>query len=164
MEQNVLVLNAADVISIDGVNFRHHPNGGGLVAETAQVELTAYVAPQAMVSGQAKVSGRASIEDRARVTDEAIVCDRAVVKDGVVISGDAKVTDRATIEENVTVKRGEVCGTATLRGWWTLSFPYKVTAGDWNGIPRNDISGNLPRSWEELPTFAGEEEAELVRS
>ncbi len=37
------VLFEGDVIEIDGVKYRHHPNGGGLVAETAYAAPTAHI-------------------------------------------------------------------------------------------------------------------------
>ena len=44
-----------------------HPNGGGFVAKSAQVEPSAYVGPDAQVLGNSKVLGNARIEDHAVV-------------------------------------------------------------------------------------------------
>lgn len=47
--------------TIDGVVFRRHPNGGGLVAETASVDDTAFVGMNAWVYEKAKVYGNAKV-------------------------------------------------------------------------------------------------------
>lgn len=75
----------SDVLVSDGARYRRHPNGGGLVAETAEVALTAYVGPFALVQGYAKVQGSARIEDHA------VVKHNAIVKNNAQIFGDARV-------------------------------------------------------------------------
>ncbi|KKU37470.1 MAG: hypothetical protein UX53_C0049G0004 [Candidatus Azambacteria bacterium GW2011_GWB2_46_37] len=51
----VKVLVSDYVIEIDGIKYRHHLHGGGLVAETAEVSPEAYVGLFASVTGLAKV-------------------------------------------------------------------------------------------------------------
>lgn len=84
---------------------RKHANGGGLVANGAEVDASAFVGPEARVLEGAKVLGKARIEDKAvvrnaTVQDEAVVSGNALVSDGAVISGHAKVRDYAVIKEN----------------------------------------------------------------
>jgi hypothetical protein len=52
---------------IDGVVYHRHPNGGGLVAETASVAPTAFVGYDARVGGDARVCGNARVGDGALV-------------------------------------------------------------------------------------------------
>ena len=85
---------------------RKHPNGGGFVAATAQVDASVYVGPNAVVLDRAEVRGNARIEDfaavsgQARVLDNAIVSGHALVRGMAVVKGDAKVRDYALVEEN----------------------------------------------------------------
>ena len=44
-----------------------HGNGGGWVADTAQVDATAYVGPMAQVYGEARVFGEAQVSGEAQV-------------------------------------------------------------------------------------------------
>lgn len=96
---NVLFTDAA--VEIDGVKYRHHQNGGGLVAETATVDPTAFVGAQARVSGHAQVLDAARIEDcahvsgNARVTVRAKVCGTSIVSDQAQISGSIEIHDLA---------------------------------------------------------------------
>ena len=46
-------------ITLDGVKFHRHPNGGGWVADTAKVANTAFVGLFARVYGNAEVFGNA---------------------------------------------------------------------------------------------------------
>ena len=48
------------------VAAHRHPNGGGWVADTAQVEASAYVGPDAQVYGNARVFGNARVYGNAR--------------------------------------------------------------------------------------------------
>ncbi|PIS35890.1 MAG: hypothetical protein COT36_00060, partial [Parcubacteria group bacterium CG08_land_8_20_14_0_20_38_56] len=61
------------VITVYGVKYYHHSNGGGLVAETAKVAETAYVGPFALVKDEAQVLDKARIEDRAVISEKAII-------------------------------------------------------------------------------------------
>lgn len=56
-----------ETIVRDGVKYHFHPNGGGLVAETAYVAPTVHVALLAEVSGQACLEGDVQVTGRARV-------------------------------------------------------------------------------------------------
>ena len=82
---------------------REHPNGGGWVADTAEVATTARVAPLATVSGFARVEGEAQIVNEAVVTDEAVVKDFAQVADNARISGKASVGGHALVRGEARV-------------------------------------------------------------
>jgi hypothetical protein len=85
-----------------------HPNGGGLVAPTAEVAPTAYVGPAARVLGRAKVLDQARIEDfavvrDATVKDQAVVCGHALVCEDSTVAERAKVRDFAVVKGRTTV-------------------------------------------------------------
>ena len=67
MTDTIKVLYSEAVLEIDGVKYHHHPNGGGLVAETAEVAPTAYVGLFARVCAYAKVGDYANVCGNARV-------------------------------------------------------------------------------------------------
>jgi len=58
----------ADTVTIDGVVYHPHPNGGGLVAETATVAESALVGVFAQVYGNARVLGEARVYGEAQVS------------------------------------------------------------------------------------------------
>lgn len=74
-------------MSTHGVPYHLHPNGGGLVAETAYVALTVYVAPLAVVFGQAHLEGYV------RVIGCAKVGGTVVASEHVVFSGKSITTE-----------------------------------------------------------------------
>lgn len=55
--------------TIDEVVYKRHPNGGGLVAETATVEKSVFVGVNARVSGDAQVCGNARVSGDSRVSN-----------------------------------------------------------------------------------------------
>ncbi|OGN22308.1 MAG: hypothetical protein A2918_00090 [Candidatus Yanofskybacteria bacterium RIFCSPLOWO2_01_FULL_42_49] len=75
------------VMMVDGVKFYRHPNGGGLVAETAQVAPTVHIAPKA------KVSGKAILEDFVRVTGRARVEGTVYASEYVTFGGNSVTTE-----------------------------------------------------------------------
>src|SRR3989338_2477551 len=76
-----------EVVVRDGIRFYHHPNGGGLIAETAKVAPSVHVAPLAIVFGEAQLS------DNVQVTGKAQVGGSVVASDEVVFSGSVVVTE-----------------------------------------------------------------------
>ena len=95
-----------------------HPNGGGWVADTAQVDESAYVGPHARVLDRAKVTGRARIEDYAVVADDAVVEEDTIVSGWAwvggrsVVQGQARVRDHAQLWGETVVE-----GEARLHGY-----------------------------------------------
>ncbi|NLP01565.1 MAG: avirulence protein [Fibrobacter sp.] len=92
---------------------RAHSNGGGFVANSANVASTVYVGPFARVLG-GTVQGNARIEDRAiikggTIRDNAIVKDNAMVAGGTV-SGSAVVSDNAAVWSGTITDNGRADG------------------------------------------------------
>ncbi len=89
------VLFNGPCVEINGVQYRHHPNGGGLVAVTAKVAGTAQIDLSSMVKDHAEIGSYAKIEDGATI------CDHAVIEDAAEVY-------QATIGANVTVPQGTI--------------------------------------------------------
>jgi len=51
----IKVLYDKPVVEIEGVKYRYHKDGGGMVAETAEVAETAYIGPFAKICGNTKI-------------------------------------------------------------------------------------------------------------
>ena len=68
-----------------------HPNGGGWVANTAQVDDTAFVGEDAKVYDDAWVSGKAKVFGNAEVYGNAMVFGNAEVYGDAKVSGNAEV-------------------------------------------------------------------------
>lgn len=75
----------------------YHPNGGGFVAATANVDASVYVGPNARVLDYATVSGNAVI------TDYATVCGSANVSGNAIVSGHAVIAERANVRDNAII-------------------------------------------------------------
>jgi len=75
---------------------KRHANGGGWVADTAEVAATAYVGPHAMVLDTAKV------------------LDNAVIDDYVIAYGDVVFKDNARAFGKLAIKKGVHSGTARM--------------------------------------------------
>ena len=75
---------------------KHHANGGGWVADTAEVAATAYVAPHAMVLDTAKV------------------LDNAVLDDYVIAYGDVVFKDNARVFGKLAIKKGVHSGNSRM--------------------------------------------------
>ncbi len=88
----------------DGVpkGWHRHPNGGGLVQDTARVDPGAYVGQNSTVEGHAVVGPTACIGGKSRVLDFAYV-------DGMVLG--STVSADSSIEAGCFVTRSEICGT-----------------------------------------------------
>jgi hypothetical protein len=111
-----------------------HPNGGGFVASTAQVEASAFVGPDARVLGKSRVLGQARIDgravirdstvrDRALVTGHALVAEESTIGGEAIVGGSAWiknrsiVQDRATVLEHAMISSGKTCGgDVTVKG------------------------------------------------
>lgn len=116
------------------VEGRPHQNGGGLVEDTAKVDLSAFVGPHARVLGNSKVLGGARIEDYAVVRDSTVMdqalvsghalvsgnstlSGRAKVRDFAVVKGATTVTDQAKILEHAVIETGKTCsGQVVVKG------------------------------------------------
>ncbi|MCA1935833.1 MAG: Svx/AvrXca family virulence/avirulence protein [Asticcacaulis sp.] len=118
-----------------------HPNGGGWVADGAQVSASAYVGPQARV-----LSGK--VLDQARIEDHAIVNGGEVSGEAIVgalslISNGVKVTDKAVVRTSFMgigqFEPGAVIkGTAKLYGDVELRGGPTLTHGAYSGFVEGD--------------------------
>ncbi len=142
-----------------------HPNGEGFVAETAQVDASAWVGPNAQVLGKAKVMDQARIEDYAVVKDEAVVKDHARVYGHAQVSGTmegyaraggfAKITRNAVARDHALVlEHATLTGRSTLTGYATAKG-YAAAAGDVSGTTicdgsyakNNQLSQGIWTTW-----------------
>ncbi|HEX3135016.1 MAG TPA: DUF6055 domain-containing protein, partial [Planctomycetota bacterium] len=104
--------------AIDQASGHPHPRGGGWVANSAQVDATAYVGPHAQVRNGAKMLGTARIEDQAvvkngaLVRDEAVIGGNAIIRDIAKVTGKARVTDHAVVMNDTTI-----ADDAVISGW-----------------------------------------------
>ena len=142
-----------------------HPNGGGFVEATAQVERSAYVGPHARVLGKSKVLGQARIEDCATVREStvsgnAIVSDHALVEGRSVVRDYARVRDWGCVRGGATIKdcakviehgtqEGKPCGGfAVIKGVAWSSGPVRGSAMlDGSYRKSNDIDKGKWFTW-----------------
>lgn len=98
-------------INTGGIPGHIHSNGGGFVADTANVDSSVYVGKNAKVLGFASVSGNARIEDNAVVEGSAKVSGNAVIKDYAMICESGNVEGNAVVSNTA-----QVMGNATITG------------------------------------------------
>jgi PKD repeat protein len=116
------------------VSGHTHTNGGGFVANTANVSSSVYVGPNAKVLGSAQLSGNVRVEDWAVVTDNAVISGNAKVKGHAIVggttnaydyaiidnearvSGAARIYGNAQILDNATIVGGTINGSAIVKG------------------------------------------------
>lgn len=97
------------------VPARQHPNGGGWVADIANVSSSAYVGINAQVYDYARVKNRAGIFDNARVYGNAMVMDNAAVVGDVIVEGNSLVGGSARV-----AGKSSIYGNAIVRGNTTV--------------------------------------------
>lgn len=85
-------------------NTHKHPNGGGVVSNTAKVADTAFVGANAMVLDYAEVKENARIENKAVVKGHAKIAGNAFVGGHSLISEAASVSDYAYISGHTQVR------------------------------------------------------------
>lgn len=120
---------AADFRKWRKTNGKTHSNGGGWVANGANVASTAYVGPYAMVLG-GTVSGSARIEGFATMQG-GTVSGNAIVKDNAAIYN-ATVSDNAMISGNAWTEGGSFTSSAQVKGnamVWAASYGNSVVVG-----------------------------------
>jgi len=79
------------------VPAHQHPQGGGWVADTARVDITAYIGPYAKVFGNATIRGHAQVYDDAQISGTAWIRDSARVYGQARVSGGVGVYGHAEI-------------------------------------------------------------------
>ena len=77
-------------------NYRIHPHGGGLVAETAQVDDTVYLGPYVKVKDLAKISGLVKIRGKVLISDSA-----RILGDVDILGINLKISEQAWIFSRV---------------------------------------------------------------
>lgn len=87
-----------------------HSNGGGWVADSAQVEDSVYVGPDAMVLGNAVLTGNVRVEDHAIVAGSTTASDNVVISGHAVIDGGGMIYDNGWIFGSVTLSGNAVIG------------------------------------------------------
>ena len=90
-------------VTLNGVEYRRHPNGGGLVALTAQVQNTVFLGKNAKVFGNAWVYGNAKVYNNAQVYGYAQVYANAKVYNNDQVFGDAKVYHKEISSGSINV-------------------------------------------------------------
>ncbi|MGJ7523949.1 hypothetical protein ACSFA0_26015 [Variovorax sp. LT1P1] len=113
------------------VEFDFHPNGGGRVAATAEVDRSVLVSEGCSVGGFARVRGAVSITGRARISGEKYPLNvSTLIEDRVVITGNARIAgcvllrDQVEVRDNVQLlgcvrafHRAKMSGNVRLEGW-----------------------------------------------
>ncbi|MDC7683434.1 Svx/AvrXca family virulence/avirulence protein [Asticcacaulis sp. BYS171W] len=114
-----------------------HKNGGGWVADGAQVDDTVYVGPQARVLG-GKVTGRARIEDHAlilsgEVSGDAVVGGLSIISNGVTVK-DKAVVRTSFMGIGMFEPKATIGGTAKLYGDVELRGGPTLSKGAYSGF------------------------------
>ena len=124
-----------------------HPNGGGFVAETANVDAAAFVGKNAQVLDNAEVTGSARIEDyavvkgNAKASGRAIISGEAFIQDNVEVSDFARMRDHARIYGRIKVSgNARVIEFAQVNGEGSVRDD--VIIKGFADVGRPDISGN----------------------
>jgi NDP-sugar pyrophosphorylase family protein len=69
----------------------YHPNGGGIIANTARVSNDSFVNKDATVCGNAIVSNRCHVNDRVKIRDNVFVCNDVVLEGDVEVFGNSEI-------------------------------------------------------------------------
>lgn len=117
------------------VPAHRHPNGGGLVANSAWVDPAAFVARDATVGGFARVYGKVRIEDRAAVRDYAVASGMALIAEETVIS------DYATVSDLSTVRGVSKVGGQAVVGGFSLINGYAAVNDQARVLDRTHVGG-----------------------
>ncbi len=98
----VVTLYSEPCLSINGENFIHHSNGGGLKACSAQVEESVYLGPQVIVKSGAKIFGK-----DIRISGNVEIPSNAeIIGDGISIFGYGHLR----LPKNICKKNFEISG------------------------------------------------------
>lgn len=167
---DIKVFSTEAVVEIDGVKYHHHPNGGGMVAETAQVADSVFVGPFAKICGHCKLSGKVFVFGNAWIFDKAEVSGNVDIFANARVFGNAKLTGEAKVygaagiygdalvSGNVEVfEHAEVGGNAKIQGDVRISGETKILGNvsdnkKKTSLPRNDMRNE---SWEPLKLAKG---------
>lgn len=95
-----LTAQASDLAPCNGAGGALHPNGGGFVADTAEVDSSVFVAEGAQVCDLAIVRGDVRLGAGVKVYENANIYDQANISGRVKIFGNASVFGNARIAGN----------------------------------------------------------------
>lgn len=118
----------ADVVTVEGRQYRRHANGGGLVEVTAFAAPTVFVGPNARVEDHAIVLGEVEVRDTALVGGYALVADRCVISKKSCVGGDAVLRKRVWMRHSARAD-----GSAVLLGSVTVEYTRHINAGTFLG-------------------------------
>lgn len=127
------------------VPAHHHVNGGGWVAETAEVAPTAFVGPDAAVFGSARVLDNSIVDNLAWVLGNATVAGTASIIEDAEVSGNARITGSARIEGSAWVSGDAVVeDEAVVGGRARLSASARIS-GNSRIFPSDADDAVIPR-------------------
>lgn len=84
--------------------MRTHPNGGGVIEDSASVDPSAFVGLDCKVSGSAHVGAGCRVMNNSHIYGNAILANKSVVKDGARVGGTAFLS-ATTIHGDVTLEK-----------------------------------------------------------
>ena len=123
-------ISGADVIRSGGYtkgSGHVHANGGGWVADSANVADSVYVGPNAMVLGSANLSGNVRVEDYAVVADSVTATDNVVISGHAIVDGGGMIYDNGWKFGSVTLSGNVVIGdSAVVTNSCTVSGNAKI--------------------------------------
>ena len=123
---------------------KRHANGGGFVADTAQVAKTAYVGPDAAILDEAKIEDHAIIDGHATVIGKAVIRDEARVL-GPALIENAVISNQATVTGQCHVWRDEE---NTISGDAVLAVDYGGGRAVGNGFQTGFVGWvACPQEW-----------------
>jgi carbonic anhydrase/acetyltransferase-like protein (isoleucine patch superfamily)/predicted RNA-binding Zn-ribbon protein involved in translation (DUF1610 family) len=121
------------------VPAHQHSDGGGWVANTAEVEDTVYVGPAATVFGSAKVRNNCYLEQKAKIFGFAVVSGSAFLRGGAEVSGFAKIANNASVRGDAKVHGNAtimdnaiIMGDAVIKGMACISGNALISTGTYN--------------------------------
>jgi NDP-sugar pyrophosphorylase family protein len=92
-----------------------HPNGGGLVADTAQVDDSVYIGSNVQIYGEVKISGDVQIYDSVRISDNVQISGSVIISDNAQIWGNAHIHGKKVcIYGNAHIYNAEITGKARV--------------------------------------------------
>ncbi len=103
------------------VAAHRHPNGGGLVADTAWVDPLAFVDREASVAGFVRIYGKVRLEDRSKARDNAVLEGRVRLADDAIAEQEAHLSGwSAALGRSIAQGRGVMRDRTVIDGMATL--------------------------------------------
>ena len=132
--------------------YHRHPNGGGLVADTANVAPGAYVDGDARIDGTAQIYGDARIGGTAQIYGDAWIGGNAQIYGDARIGGTARIGgDAEVLTSRHYITHGPVGSedrTVTLHR--TVGGGHRIVAGCWEGTC-DELAARIAKSKQAWP-------------